>query len=794
MSIPTIPEWGTIFTVKFPPSISLGLELWRVPHRIPTSLKALLPKNKLNESKTTTVDEDDDTSNVLFDIVTVHAVLPGGTADLHLGADIQQGDLLVALNGDSLVGYFRHKDNLKLQSLLHIVGECPTQRALWFFRPSKNKTGALENVRFPIDCAYLSPLLATKWQPPPSITELQSTKANLKPTQRTALLVSASSPPPSSSSSSSTSSTSPKHSATAITAVSSHPEHKGPKGGTHHGSDRRPETAPENIHLLKGAIIKQNLFLPKGDGILLFAEKKLRSILYDIRVSVKTEIQVLSEDDESIEGEEIHEEESVEDGHVVMQKVRTRRVLSFHCRELYHGTPLYGTDVQAEKSELEIMMELRKNPAWHAKVVQATIKMAQTKGTVYGHINQTVKEILLKLMKLENVKGDRRKFELNIRASKPVRKSLKRKVSTKSMGSSNDELSVGAATGADPLASMASITSVDSWDNSSGLSHENSIASLLQTGELGLGSVEEEGKGDGAKDGAEDGAEDGTEDGTGDGAEDGTGDGAEDGAGDGAEDGAEDGTGDGAGDGTGGGIEHKEKKIETPITSVTKFNIIEQFHKNPEMSTLDRPVTAAATAMDDGSKNGSRPISAPARDSNKIGSLEIKISGEKNTDTEKVDDPATNSEIDVEQKEEKKEDERPLSPVIPKNNIPPLQKPGSSGKKKKKRSGNNSRSSPPPSKTPIQHQHLAPIKQSSIDASQSMPNVGTSMSALSALQLDDASLRLQKVDTLRTQQNVTLMQIVEIEKRLEEQRLEMLQSMLLLLLSSLLLLNEWIKK
>ena len=50
------------------------------------------------------------------------------------------------------------------------------------------------------------------------------------------------------------------------------------------------------------------------------------------------------------------------------------------------------------------------------------------------------------------------------------------------------------------------------------------------------------------------------------------------------------------------------------------------------------------------------------------------------------------------------------------------------------------------------------------------------MSAMSALQLDDASLRLQRVDTLRTQQNVTLMQIVEIEKRLEEQRLEMLSN------------------
>ena len=50
------------------------------------------------------------------------------------------------------------------------------------------------------------------------------------------------------------------------------------------------------------------------------------------------------------------------------------------------------------------------------------------------------------------------------------------------------------------------------------------------------------------------------------------------------------------------------------------------------------------------------------------------------------------------------------------------------------------------------------------------------MSAMSALQLDDAPLRLQRVDTLRTQQNVTLMQIVEIGKRLEEQRLEMLSN------------------
>ena len=60
---------------------------------------------------------------------------------------------------------------------------------------------------------------------------------------------------------------------------------------------------------------------------MVFAEKKLRSILYDIRIHVETEVQVLQKDDEHLEGEEIHEEESVEDGHVVMQQIRTRRVL-----------------------------------------------------------------------------------------------------------------------------------------------------------------------------------------------------------------------------------------------------------------------------------------------------------------------------------------------------------------------------------------------------------------------------------------------------------------------------------
>ena len=113
MSMSSIPEWGTIYTVKFSPSVSLGLELWRVPHRIPRSLRSQLP-----EINTMTPEEQEQESQ--FDICTVHRVLPGGTADLHLGADIRQGDLLVALNGDSLVGYFRHAPNLKLEVSRHM--------------------------------------------------------------------------------------------------------------------------------------------------------------------------------------------------------------------------------------------------------------------------------------------------------------------------------------------------------------------------------------------------------------------------------------------------------------------------------------------------------------------------------------------------------------------------------------------------------------------------------------------------------------------------------------------------
>ena len=62
------------------------------------------------------------------------------------------------------------------ESLLHIVADCPIQRTLWFFRPSHNSIGQKGNLRFPIDCAYLTPLLITRWQPPPDITQLRVAK------------------------------------------------------------------------------------------------------------------------------------------------------------------------------------------------------------------------------------------------------------------------------------------------------------------------------------------------------------------------------------------------------------------------------------------------------------------------------------------------------------------------------------------------------------------------------------------------------------------------------------------
>ena len=302
-----------------------------------------------------------------------------------------------------------------LQSLLHIVADCPIQRTLWFFRPtpSTTRTGASGDLRFPLDCSYQTPLLITRWQPPPKLTELRTTKENLRATAPTAQLV----PVEAIAGSGShieygkiiendregyrqvdTEKVEHGH-------IVHHTKYIGPKGGIPHGSGWRPETAPDNIQILSGKIIKKHLFLPEGNGIVLYTEKKLRSILYDIRVIVQTELDVVEEDTEVLEEEDIVEEEKVVDGHVTMERIRTRRLLTFHCRELYHGTPLYGTDIVAEKSEIEIFHMLKNNPNWEKKIVNATMKLAVQKNNVYGEVTKVVRELLVKMMDLGNAPG-----------------------------------------------------------------------------------------------------------------------------------------------------------------------------------------------------------------------------------------------------------------------------------------------------------------------------------------------------------------------------------------------------
>jgi hypothetical protein len=194
-----------------------------------------------------------------------------------------------------------------------------------------------------------------------------------------------------------------------------------------------------------------------------------------------------------------------------------------------------------------------------------------------------------------------------------------------------------------------------------------------------------------------------------------------------------------------------QKDNKTPLKSVTKFNIIDQFHQPPQVSSSNRPVTAAVSK--DGAKGTGRdprPKTSPTRES--------KRSVKKSKKRTAEESPATDEKVS------QKQDDggRPFSPDSP-------------GPKTRLSNTRKNRASSSAT-SPHQQEELPPLKHTHIAASQSVPNVGASMSALSALNLDGASLRLQKVDTLRTQQNVTLMQIVEIEKRLEEQRLEMLSS------------------
>jgi hypothetical protein len=211
--------------------------------------------------------------------------------------------------------------------------------------------------------------------------------------------------------------------------------------------------------------------------------------------------------------------------------------------------------------------------------------------------------------------------------------------------------------------------------------------------------------------------------------------------------------------------EGKEQKVQaqkdnkTPLKSVTKFNIIDQFHQPPQVSSSNRPVTAAVSK--DGAKGTGReprPKTSPTRESKRS----VKKSKKRTSEESPATDEKVSQKLDEKVSQKQDDGGRPFSPDSP------GPKTCLSNTKKNRASSS--------AKSPHQQEELPPLKHTHIAASQSVPNVGASMSALSALNLDGASLRLQKVDTLRTQQNVTLMQIVEIEKRLEEQRLEMLSS------------------
>ena len=43
MTEPLLPEWGTVYLARFEPNVSMGLELWRVAHRLGPALRPLLP-------------------------------------------------------------------------------------------------------------------------------------------------------------------------------------------------------------------------------------------------------------------------------------------------------------------------------------------------------------------------------------------------------------------------------------------------------------------------------------------------------------------------------------------------------------------------------------------------------------------------------------------------------------------------------------------------------------------------------------------------------------------------------
>ena len=75
---------------------------------------------------------------------------------------VVEGDILIGLNGDSLVGFFEASKEAELGDFLNVVTSAP-HRKLWFFRMDKNAGKYL--LPTPGSCEYGEPLHLDKWQP-----------------------------------------------------------------------------------------------------------------------------------------------------------------------------------------------------------------------------------------------------------------------------------------------------------------------------------------------------------------------------------------------------------------------------------------------------------------------------------------------------------------------------------------------------------------------------------------------------------------------------------------------------
>eukprot|EP00946_MAST-07B_sp_MAST-7B-sp1_P000640 g640.t1 len=829
---PLLPEWGTIYTARFEPHVSMGLELWRVTHRLGPALRPLLPSLPAASSAVTSdtnaaMPEDNDD---LCDAVVVHNVID--SADRHASSGkILKGDILVGLNGDSVVGYFRGKAMaVRLESLLNTIAKFPTTRTLWFFRAAKNpRKGGEGMVRFPLECSDGTPLLLTKWHPPPTSRSLVGAKAGLKHM--------------------SSSPTNANANVNPTTAENEKP--------TSSSEDRRPSTAAsENLTVLRAKIIRKGLFLPEGDGLLAVRDKKLRGIEYEVKISVKTETKVLEEESDNFKP---HEDDEVEeeiggDGHTKRRIIRKRRILDFHIREVYHGSPMYGSDLHAQVTEADFMEMLEKNSGYKTRVQRITSEMAEAgqKGPIYGTISDKLVNVLLKCMDVKNSPNDRRKMNLIIRVPKALRKSMSRKMSTKSLTRSSSSTDVKASPSDEAkeanisaeksiLPTQESLISLQNQSillDSSSATLDNTERGLLEltgegsiptksssgmtritegllddvttigSGEDGLqGNITKESAGMKGVDRDEDAEKLSTE-------KRGYERDQERKGGDNlkqkAEEDQEEG---GKKEEEGGKKEEGERRNSDDGTTNTG-------HGDEETQAFSSPTPKSSSP--------SSPVSEqqmePEEDAAEMASKNADVNDERKEAA--IETGLSEPKKELQQKKagktsEKKKAERPMSGELSSGKTRSGSRPSTSSSQRRilasregikklapiqqqsdqrlngngipKKSGlapiHGTATSPSSAEPRVETENtssqpkLAPLQRGpatgTIAASQSVPGIrsgGDAMSAMSALQLDDASLRLQRVDTLRTQQNVTLMQIVEIEKRLEEQRLEMLSN------------------